>query len=344
MPRACFVTRSGGPEVLAMREVPPEACGPGQVRVRAAFCGVNFADLAARAGVYGPAPRPPFVPGFEVSGTVAEAGAQSGFTVGERVLAVSRFGGYTEELVADGARVRRLPAGMSLEEAAALPAQALTAHHALVHLAHARRGESVLVHAAAGGVGTAALQLSRVLGLSTFGTASSEDKLAFARGHGLQHGIDLSRQDFEREVLRLTRGRGVDVVLDANGGDSFGRSFRCLAPGGRLVVFGAAAALPSSLSLRAVAGWPRAALALARQKWFHPFELISRNVTVSGLQLLRLWDDVEGLGAELDALLALHARGDLRPFVDRVVPLAQAAEAHRYLHSRRSRGKVLLST
>ncbi|MCI0574002.1 MAG: zinc-binding dehydrogenase [Myxococcaceae bacterium] len=342
MPHACFITRSGGPEVLAVREVPRQPCGPEQVRVAVAFCGANFADLAARAGVYGPAPRPPFVPGFEVSGTVEEAGPRSGFSPGERVLAVSRFGGYVDELVADAARVRRLPEGMSLEEGAALPAQYLTAHHALTRVAHAQRGESVLIHAVAGGVGTAALQLSRAFGLVTYGTASSEEKLAFARTHGLDHGIDYARQDFEVEVRRLTEGRGVDVALDANGGPSFGRSFRCLAPGGRLVVYGAAAALPQSLTPRAIAQWPRVAAALARQKWFHPFELIARNVSVCGLQLLLLWDDVEGLGQQLDALLALYREGRVRPVVERVFPLAEAAQAHRALHSRRTRGKVLL--
>jgi NADPH:quinone reductase-like Zn-dependent oxidoreductase len=342
MPQACTIVRSGGPDVLTLRPLPPQQCGPAQVRIRVAFSGVNFADLAARAGVYGPAPRPPFVPGFEVSGTVEEAGPESGFSTGERVLAVSRFGGYVQELVADVTRVRRLPEGMSLEEAAALPAQYLTAHHALTRVCHAKAGESVLIHAVAGGVGTAALQLAQAMGLTTYGTSSSDEKLAYATGQGLTHAINYARDDFEREVLRLTGGRGVDIALDANGGASFGKSFRCLAPGGRLVVYGAAAALPRSLSPRAIAEWPRAVAELARQKWFHPFELITRNVSVCGLQLLLLWDDAQTLGRELEELLVLYAQGKVRPVVDQVFPLAEAAEAHRYLHARRTRGKVLL--
>ena len=340
MPIDCVVSRSGGPDVLALRERPQAPLGPGQVRVRVAFAGVNFADLAARAGVYGPAPKPPFAPGFEVSGTVAEADPATGLQPGERVLAVCRFGGYTTELVADGARVRRLPAEMSLEEAAALPAQYLTAWHALTELCRVRRGESVLVHAAAGGVGTAAVQLSRELGLVSIGTASTAEKIAYARGQGLQHGIVASEVDFVAAVREITSGRGVDVVLDANGGASFARSFDCLAPGGKLVVYGAAAAMPRSL--RAVGDLPKSALALLQQKRFAPFELIERNASVLGLQILLLWDRLELLGREIDALLFLRSAGRIRPVVDHVFPLGAAADAHRWLHERRTRGKVLL--
>lgn len=309
--------------------------------MKVAFAGVNFADLAARAGVYGPAPKPPFAPGFEVSGTVVEAGTESGFSGGERVLACTRFGGYTDELVVEGARVRELPDGVSLEEGAALPAQYITAYHALTEVCRVRKGESVLIHAAAGGVGTAVVQLAQVLGLVTYGTASSAAKIEYARGQGLHHGIDASLQDFEAEVKRLTDGRGVDVALDANGGDSFGRSYNCLAPGGRLVVFGAAAAMPRSL--RAIGDLPKSAWALWKQKKWGPFDLIERNVSVCGLQVLLLWDDVELLGKEIDALLALLAEGRIRPVIDQIFPLADAAAAHQYLHERRTKGKVLLS-
>lgn len=341
MPHDCLVTRSGGPDVLQLRARDSLPCGPRQIRVRVAFAGVNFADLAARAGVYGPAPKPPFAPGFEVSGRVVEAGSESGFTVGERVLACSRFGGYTDELVVDGARARRLPSAMSLEEGAALPAQYITAYHALTEVCRVRKGESVLVHAAAGGVGTAVVQLCGVLGLESFGTASNAEKLAYAHAQGLRHGIDTSRQDFETEVLRLTGGHGVDVALDANGGDSFARSFRCLAPGGRLVVFGAAAAMPRSL--KTLPDLPGAAWALLQQKKWGPFELIERNVSVCGLQVLLLWDQVELLGREIDALLFLREAGKIRPVIDQIFPLGRADEAHRYLHARKTRGKVLLA-
>lgn len=340
MPIDCVVSRTGGPEVLVPVVRRPAPLCAGQVRIEVAFAGVNFADLAARAGVYGPGPKAPFTPGFEVSGTVVEADPATGFSPGERILAVSRFGGYTTELVVDAVRVRRLPAAMSLEEGAAMPAQWLTAWHALNEVCRVRKGESVLIHACAGGVGTAAVQLCRELGLVSFGTASSAEKIAFAKGHGLRHGIVYTEEDFADAVLRATGGRGVDVVLDANGGASFGRSFRCLAPGGRLVVFGAAAAMPRSL--RAIGDLPRSALALWQQKKFGPFELIERNASVCGLQILLLWDEVELLGRELDALLFLRSAGRIQPVIDRIFPLSEAGEAHRWLHARRSKGKVLL--
>lgn len=336
------ITRSGGPDVFEVRERPSTPCGPGQVRIAVAFAGVNFADLAARAGPYGPAPKPPFAPGFEVAGTVSEAGAASGFAVGDRVLSGCRFGGYASEVVVDAGRARRLPEGMSFEEGAALVAQYLTAYHALTRVAHARAGEVVLIHACAGGVGTAAVQLCRALGLRSVGTSSSAEKLAYAKGQGLEVGIDYAREDFETAVRR-SFPRGVDVALDANGGASFGKSFRCLATGGRLVVYGAAAALPSARTVEAIREWPRAAWEFARQRWFHPFELIERNVAVAGLQILLLWDDLALLGGELDELLELYRRGLVKPVVDRVFPLADAASAHRYLAERRTRGKVLLA-
>jgi NADPH:quinone reductase-like Zn-dependent oxidoreductase len=301
---------------------------------------VNFADLAARAGVYGPAPRPPFAPGFEVSGVITEADPATGFVAGERVLSVTRFGGYTTELVTDAVRVRRLPAEMTLEEAAALPAQWLTAWHALTELCRVRKGESVLIHAAAGGVGTAAVQLCRELGLVSYGTASTAEKIAYAKEQGLVHGIVAGEEDWAEAVARLTGGRGVDVVLDANGGGSFARSFQCLAPGGKLVVFGAAAAMPRSL--RALGDLPKTAMELARQKRFGAFELIEKNASVMGLQILLLWDRIELLGQELDSLLFLRQTGRIRPVIDRVFPLGDAADAHRYLHARLTRGKVLL--
>lgn len=342
MGKECIVPRWGGPEVLALREKAREGCGADQVRIEVKFAGVNFADLAARAGVYGPAPKPPFSLGFEVSGLVKEAGAASGFAVGDRVLAVTRFGGYCDEIVVDAVRARRLPGRMSFEEAAALPAQYLTAYHALVQLAHARRGERVLVQAVAGGVGTAVVQLCKHLGLVTYGTASSAQKLQFAKSQGLDFPINYEKEDFEAAVMHLTEGEGVDIALDANGGASFGKSFRCLRQGGRLVLYGDAPTLPKSVSLRGVKEWPKAALDVARLRWFHPVELITRNVTVSGLQLILMWDRADVFARDLEELLALYESGAIRPVIDQVFRLREAGAAHKYLHDRRTRGKVLL--
>jgi NADPH:quinone reductase-like Zn-dependent oxidoreductase len=337
--RESVITRSGGPEVLQVRERASDPLAEGQVRIRVQFAGVNFADLAGRAGIYGPAPKPPFVAGFEVSGVVVEvASGVQRLKVGDRVLAGTRFGGYADEVVVDEGRARVLPPGVSLELGAALTAQYITAYHALTESARARPGEWVLVHAVAGGVGTAATQLCRHLGLEMIGTASSDEKLDYARSQGAKHLINYAREDFVPKVMEITRGRGVDVVLDANGGDSFRKSFKCLAHGGRLIVYGAAELFP-----RSPLDWVRVAKDFLKQPRFSPFALIERNAGVLGLQVLLLWDDLEVLGREMDELLALLERGVIQPVVDRIFPLEDAAEAHRYLHARRTRGKVLLA-
>ncbi len=337
--RECVITRSGGPEVLEIQERASSGVGPGQLRIQVHFAGVNFADLAGRAGVYGPAPRPPFVPGFEVSGVVTETGAGvQHLATGDRVLAGVRFGGYADEVVVDAGRVRKVPDGVSLEAGAALPAQYITAYHAFTETARMRPGEWVLVHAVAGGVGTAAVQLARHLGYELIGTASTDEKLEYARDQGARHLINYAREDFVPRVHEITGGRGVDVVLDANGGESFRKSFRCLAPGGRLIVYGAAELFP-----RSTLDWVRVARDYLRQPRFSPFQLIGQNAGVLGLQVLLLWDDLETLGREMDTLLGFLERGVISPVIDRVFPLSQAAEAHRYLHARRTRGKVLLA-
>lgn len=338
MPRSVFVTRSGGPDVLRVRDTPPRSPGPGEVRVAVAFAGVNFAELAQRAGLYRLAPKPPFVPGFEVSGTVSEVGAGvPGLRAGDAVLAVTRFGGYTTDLVVDAARARPLPPGMALEEAAAFPVVYLTAYHGITEVARMRPGESVLIHACAGGVGTALVQLAKAIGLVSYGTASTDQKLAFATRQGLGHGINYAATDFEAEVRRLTGGRGVDVAFDAVGGENYAKSYRCLAPGGRMLCFGMADLMP--------AGWA----SLARTFWkylttrrYHPGELIDRSVGVFGYQMLSFWDELETVGGEMDALLGMVRSGQIRPVVDQIFDLADAAKAHRYLQSRRSMGKVLL--
>ncbi len=338
MPRSAVVSKYGGPDVFRFVDTPPYSPGEGEVRITVAFAGVNFADIAARAGLYDPAPKPPFVLGFEVSGTVAEVGTRvPGLRPGDRVLAVTRFGGYTTDLVVEASRVRPLPPEMSLEQAAGLPAVYLTAYHGLTEVARIRRGESVLIHACAGGVGTALIQIGKALGLTTYGTASTDEKLAFARKNGLDVGINYATADFVLEVRRATEGRGVDVVFDANGGDSYARSYQCLARGGRLVVYGAANLMPDKW-------WqlPRSAWRLVSQKRFGPLDLIEKNAGVIGLQILLLWDEIEKLGTEMDAILGFYRSGAVKPIVDRIFDLEEIAQAHQYLLDRKSKGKVLL--
>jgi len=333
--------RFGEVDALEIEACPVPAPGPGEVRVKVAFAGVNYADVLARRGFYKWAPPPPTCVGFEVSGVVDAIGAGvTTHAVGDRVMAITRFGGYAEDLVVEAARAYRVPDGMSLEHAAALPAVYVTAWQALVEVARVRAGDKVLVQAVAGGVGLAALQIGKRLGCEVFGTASSAEKLAVAVAEGLDHPIDYAQHDFAREVMRLTGGRGVDVVLDSLGGEGLRKGYACLARGGHLVTIGAAQVAPAR---RRPGEWLRAGIELLRGGVFHPFSLIEDNRSIGGVQVLLLWDDLPRFRRAMDQLLGFYAEGAIRPFVDRVVPLAEAAEAHRALESRKTRGKVLLA-
>src|SRR5881409_1061597 len=235
--RSVWITRTGPPEVLEVRDGPDPVPGPGQVLVRVRASGVNFADVSARLGLYPDAPPRPCVVGYEVAGTVERLGpgADGVLAAGRRVVALTRFGGYAEAVAVPTAQIFPLRDAMSFEEAAAIPVNYLTAVLMLRHFGNVKRGERVLVHAAAGGVGMAAIQLCRIAGAEVIGTASAA-KHAQLREAGVAHAIDYRTQDFESEVRRVTGGRGVDIVLDATG--AFRKSYRTLAPLGRLVCFG----------------------------------------------------------------------------------------------------------
>ena len=338
--KAVVITRSGAPEVLELREWPEREPGPGEVRIRTRFAGVNFADISARVGIYPDAPKPPCVIGYEVSGTVDRLGAGtegSGLKVGQRVLALTMFGGYAELVNTTAAAVRPIPDGMSDEDAAALPVNYLTAYHMLCYLTTVRKGDRVLIHAAAGGVGIAAIQLARAAGAELYGTASP-GKHDFLRGIGVAHCIDYTAQDFEVEVKRLTHGEGVDIVLDALGGSALAKSSRCLRPAGRLFTFGFSRANPGET--RAL--FTMVSEFLKMPSW-KPIALMNKNIGVLGVNMNHIAERPELLGYELDALTRLYTEGIVRPKVDRVFPAADATAAHRFLQERKNVGKVLLS-
>jgi NADPH:quinone reductase-like Zn-dependent oxidoreductase len=335
--RAVWIARSGGPEVLEVREGPDPAPGPGQVRVRVKAAGLNFADVMARLGLYPDAPRPPAVLGYEVAGVVDAAG--EGVVTpapGARVLALVRFGGHAEAVVVPADQALPLPDGMTFEEGAALPVTYLTAYHALFGVGHLRPGQSVLVHMAAGGVGIAVLQLARTVpGVTVLGTASAS-KHAAIRSEGCTHPIDRSI-DYEAEVRRLTGGRGVDLVLDPLGGADWRKGYRLLAPAGLLVAYGFA-----NLATGERRSLLRVLSRLLAAPRFSPLSLMGDNRGVAGVNLGRLWGETALLRAHLEALLDLYRRGAIRPRIDSTFPLERAADAHRRLQGRLNVGKVLL--
>ena len=332
-----WITAKGAPETLQLRQAPDPQAGSGQLRIRVAFAGINFADIQARMGQYPDAPPVPCVVGYEVSGVVDQVGAGvTGFSAGDRVLTFTRFGGYSSSAVVPAAWVHKVPAAVSLEAAAALPVNYATAWTMLVRLGSLQPGETVLVHSAGGGVGIAALQICRWRGAVAIGTASAGKHLRL-KELGYAHCIDYRSQDFEKEVMRYTAGRGVDVVLDPQGGNSFRKSYRCLAPLGRLFLFGMADSVQGErMNLLALLK------AAVTTPWFHPLSLLNNNRGVFGTNMGRLFDQFDRLTPDMVELVRLLGEGVLAPVVDKVFPFEEAAAAHHYIQDRRNFGKVLL--
>ncbi len=328
------LTASGGPERLQLREMAAPRAAAGQVLIDVHYAGMNFADIFTRMGLYPGAPKPPFVPGMELSGVVSAAGEGTRLKAGDRVVALPGLGACAEQVAVPQKVVLRIPDEMPLDEAAAFPVVYLTAYAMLVRIAHLQRGERVLIHTAAGGVGIAAIQIARHIGAEIFGTASGS-KHDFLRQAGVAHPIDYRTTDFEAEVRKIAGKRAIDVILDPLGGSATARNYRLLAPGGRLVFFGFS---------RSVTGWKRSLAAVPeflRLPRFNPLRLMADNVTVAGFHLGRL--SPERLQPEFDALIELYSSGAVKPVIGRVFPLDQLPGAHRYIQRRENIGKVLIA-
>jgi NADPH:quinone reductase-like Zn-dependent oxidoreductase len=333
--KAIVIARHGPPEVLQLTDVPDPEVGAGEVRIRVKAAGINFADLFARLGLYPDAPKPPFIPGLEVSGEIETVGPYAkGLREGQPVMAMLKSGGYAEKVCVRAGQAVPVPPGMDFAQAAALPINYLTAYHMLFQVGSVRPGERVLIHAAAGGVGLAVIELSKIARAEIYGTASSS-KFDFLREHGVHHLIDYHTQDFEEEVRRLTRGEGVDMVLDAVGGESFEKSYRLLRPAGRLVVFGFSASMSG-----VDRSYLKAAANYLKIPKFDPLQMMGENRAVMGVHLGRL--PLHIVHQEYKALLKYFEEGRIHPYVGKTFPLAQAAEAHQYIHERKNVGKVLL--
>jgi NADPH:quinone reductase-like Zn-dependent oxidoreductase len=334
--RQVWITKTGPPSVLQVREAADPEAGEGQVRVRVRAAGINFADLMARVGLYSDAPKIPCVVGYEVSGTIDQVGAGvEGLAVGDRVFAMPHFGGYTDTLVVPAGQAIKMPGRMTFEEAAALPVVYLTAHHAMLFTGPLHEGASVLVHSAAGGVGTAAMQLAKTRGCTIFGIASAS-KLDFLREQGCQHPID-ANADYVAAVRAVVGDRGLDLVLDPVGGASWTKGYELLGPCGRLVCYGLSAA--ASGTKRSLF---HAAIEVMKIKKYNPMDLMSDNKTVTGVNMGHLFHRLDILRPQFEALVAMYERGQIAPHVDRRFRFDEAPAAHQYIHDRKAKGKVLL--
>jgi NADPH:quinone reductase-like Zn-dependent oxidoreductase len=337
--RQVVILRHGPPEVLTLREAPDPTPGEGELRVAVRASGVNFADILARLGLYPDAPKPPVVVGYEVCGTVDRVGSGvAAPRVGDRVVALTRFGGYADQVVVPAAFAFPVPPAIDAAAAAAIPVNYVTALIALYRMANVAAGETVLVHGAGGGVGIAATQLAKLRGATVIGTASAAKHEAI-RALGVDHTIDYRTADVVSEVRRLTNGRGVDVVLDPIGGRSFADSYRMLAPLGRLIAYGV-----SSIATGDRRSLWRALTTMVAMPRFNPLSLMNRNRGVFGLNVGHLWSERDRLAEGMTLLLDEVGAGRLRPIVARTFPLDRAADAHRFMQSRLNIGKVVLIT
>lgn len=319
--KAITFTQPGGPEVLQWGEAPDPQPGPDELLVRVRATAVNRADLLQRRGGYAPPPGASPILGLELTGEVIEPNGM--FQAGDRVMAVVTGGGYAERAAVPVGMAIRVPDALSFEQAAAIPEAFLTAYLNLFTLGKLQAGETALIHAGASGVGTAAIQLARAAGATVITTAGSEAKLARCRELGASVTINYREESFAERVREVTQGRGADVILDFVGAPYWEGNMAASAPYGRLMLIG-------------FLGGSRAQLDIG--------PILAKSLTVVGTTLRRTpMSQKTTLSREFaDFALDRFVRGELQPVIDRVMPLREAAEAHRYVESNQNIGKVVL--
>ncbi|XP_076000271.1 synaptic vesicle membrane protein VAT-1 homolog [Genypterus blacodes] len=311
----------------------------GEVQVRVKMCGLNFADLMARQGLYDRMPSPPVTPGMECSGVIEAVGEEvTERKVGDKVMVLSRSGLWQEIAVVPAVHTFIMPEGMSFEEAAALPVNFVTAYMMLFDFGNLRPNQSILVHAAAGGVGIAATQLCKtVKDVTVFGTASASKHEAITEG-GVTHAIDYRTKDYVEEVRKISP-KGMDIVLDPLGGSDTHKAYNLLKPMGKLITYGTANML---------AGQKKNLLAVAKN-WYHQFSihtlnLIQGNKSVCGFHLGYLDGETELIAQAMETILDLYKDGKIKPRIDSTWHLEQVGDAMRKMQERNNIGKVVLTT
>ena len=328
---AISIAEPGGPEVLRPVDRPVPAPGPGEVLVRVHAAGVNRPDILQRVGRYPPPPGAPAdIPGLEIAGTIAAvgepaSGASPRWNVGDRVCALISGGGYAEYCTVPEPQCLPIPGALDFALAAAIPETYFTVWTNLFGRGRLRAGETLLVHGGTSGIGTTAIQLGRAAGATVFATAGSREKCTACERLGVAHAINHRTMDFALSIVELTSGRGVDVILDIVGGDYLPRNIDCLAVEGRLLQIGLLGGNKSSINLSAV---------------------MQKRLTITGSTLrIRSVAEKGAIARELEEhVWPLLAAGSVAPIVQAVLPLTQAADAHRLLESGAVIGKVVLTT
>lgn len=323
--RAITITSPGGPDALTIAEVPDPVPAEGEVLIEVTAAGVNRADLLQRQGLYPPPPGAPPYPGLECSGRIAALGdGVTGWQAGDDVCALLSGGGYAEKVAVPAGQLLPVPVPLSVEQAAALPEVACTVYSNVVTLAGLRAGETLLVHGGASGIGTMAIQLGRVLGARVACTAGSPAKLERCRKLGADLAISYRDEDFVAAVSDFTGGKGADVILDIMGASYLNRNVTALAPGGRLVVIGLQGGTRAELDLNA----------LLRKR---------ASVAATSLRARPAAEKAAIVAAVREHVWPLVSSGAIRPVIETVLPLAEAAQAHRLMESGDHVGKILLA-
>jgi NADPH:quinone reductase-like Zn-dependent oxidoreductase len=336
--RSFYIVKHGtAKQAFELRESEIPSAKAGHVRVATEGFGINFADIMARKGLYQDAPPTPCVVGYESVGRTMDEATIDGKTipVGTRVVAFSRFGGYSTHVLADERAVQPIPEDIPLGEALALAVQYCTAYHCAEERVSIFPDDHVLVQAAAGGVGTALVQLLKRKGCTIYGTAGSEEKLKYIQEQGVHVPINYRKQDFSRVIKEKLGKRGLDVVFDSLGGKSFSDGFKSLGKGGRIVGFGAAEQVDGGLQVM-----NQLKLA-ANFGLFSPIQLLMTSKAMIGVNMLHVADDrPEVLARTMKAVVELWKNGEIKPVVGAEFAAEQLAEAHEFVESRKSMGKV----
>jgi len=315
--KALVISRLGGPEVLELRDMPAPVPDRGQELIAVEAGGINFADLMSASGGYPGTPKPPLIAGREFSGIQV--------STGNRVMGYTQWAAFAEKVAARSELLWPVPEGWGPEDAAAFPVNYFTAYFAYWKAGllekNPGRPPRVLIHAVAGGVGTAAVQIGKLLGVEMYGTSSADDKLASVKALGLQHGINYKQTDYEQAVKDLTGGQGVDAVFEMLGGVHVTKSVHCLGGFGRVIVYGSATGEPAN---------------------FDPRILYAKGASVHGLWLTYLSQNRELMQSAWKQLSAWTSKGYLRPVIGAVLPLEKAEDAYRLMMERKNLGKVIL--
>lgn len=319
--KAIQITQYGGPEVLRVQDVQIRRPGKGEALVRVEAAGLNFIDIYQRRGTY--PVELPYVPGLEGSGVIEAIGeGVINVKIGDRVAYVDEPGSYAEHTIVEADRLIFLPSDLSFEQGAAFPLQGMTAHYLLHEFRQVKANDTVLIHAAAGGMGLLLVQWAKHLGARVLGTTSTEEKAAIAKKAGADEVILYTKQDFVAEVKRLTNGHGADLIIDGVGRTTFAGDLEAAALRGTIVIFGAASGPADPIS---------------------PNGLMAHSLTVSGGMLFNYILNREELLQRSKAVIEGVQQGWLKLRIDHTFPLEKAAEAHHQLEDRKSSGKILLT-